>query len=87
MVEYAVTQMLDYFQDYKKMHTLTISRCVKVTDFSIIEIVRSMPNIVCLNLEGLRGLTDNALRHIARSPLPESTALMPSQALPQPHEA
>ena len=39
-VEWALTQMLDYFDPFKRLDTLTLSRCNKLTDLSVIEIVR-----------------------------------------------
>ena len=32
--------MLDYFDPFKKFDALTLSRCNKLTDLSVIEIVR-----------------------------------------------
>ena len=33
--EWAVTQMLDYFDPFKQLKTLTLMRCHKLTDFPV----------------------------------------------------
>lgn len=49
-VEWAVTQMLDYFHPFKQFEALNLTRCHKLTDLSVVEIVRSMPYITDLTL-------------------------------------
>ena len=49
-VEWAVTQMLDYFHPFKQLDALNLTRCHKLTDLSVVEIVRSMPYITDLTL-------------------------------------
>jgi len=64
--EWAVTQMLDYFDPFKKLNSLNLARCNQLTDFPIIEMVRSMPYITVLNLMGLRCITDKSLEYVGR---------------------
>ena len=49
-VEWAVTQMLDYFHPFKQLDALNLTRCHKLTDLSVVEIVRNMPYITDLTL-------------------------------------
>ncbi len=65
-VEFVVTQMLDYFDPFKQMKELTLMRCNKLTDFPVIEMVRSMPYITSLNVSGVRNITDQSLEYIGR---------------------
>jgi len=66
VVEYALTQMLDYMTAYKNFKRLEVAHCIKLTDYPVIEMVRSFPYLEHLDVSGVSQLTDTALTYIGK---------------------
>lgn len=66
VIEYAITHLLDFYGLYKELKTLDLSHCTGLTDYSVIEVVRSMPHLHTINLDGVVNITDESLLYIGR---------------------
>jgi len=66
VIEWTLTQLLDYFGVFKNFKKLEIAHCLMMSDYPIIELVRSMPSLNHLDLTGIIKISDTALNYIGK---------------------
>jgi len=66
VLEWVLTQSVDAFAKFKTVREVNVAYCPNITDYSVIEVCRSMPLITTLNISGCHLVTDKALSFIAR---------------------